>query len=81
MSNEDCLPLFCMKRDEDKLKSQSFFHMTMANRDTETRMASKRVFSSNEIPSAFIKFGYCLRIKRVDLVVFVLNDISYVLKG
>ena len=44
-------------------------------------MASKRVFSSNEIPSAFIKFGYCLRIKRVDLVVFVLNDISYVLKG
>ena len=81
MSNEDCLPLFCMKRDKDKLKSQSFFHMTMANRGTETRMASKRVFSSNEIPSAFIKFGYCRRIKRVDLVVFVLNDISYVLKG
>ena len=81
MSNEDCLPLFGMKRDEGKLKSQSFFHMNMANKGTETRMASKRVFSSNEIPSAFIKFGYCLRIKRVNLVVFVLNDISYVLKG
>ena len=80
MSNEDYLPLFCMKRDEDNLESQSFFHMSMANRGTETRMANKRVFSSNEIPSAFIKFGYCLRIKRVDLVMFVLNDFSYVLK-
>ena len=81
MSNEDCLPLFCTKRDEDKLRTQAFFHISMANKGAKTRMASKRVFSSNEIPSTFIKFGYCLRIKCIDLVVFVVNDISYVLKG
>ena len=76
MSNDVCLPLFCMKRDEDKLKVQAFFHMSMANRGRGTRMASKGVFSSNEIPSSFIKFGYCWRIKCADVVIFVLNDIS-----
>ena len=81
MSDEDCLPLFCMNRDEDKLKSPSLFHMSMANGATETLLANKRVFSCNEIPSPFINFRYCLKIKRVDLVVFVLNDISYILKG
>ena len=40
-------------------------------------MASKEVFSNNEIQSTFIiEFGYCLRLKR-DLVVLVLNDISF----
>ena len=81
MSNEDCIPLFSVKRNEDKLKARAFFFMSMANRGKETQMASKGVFSSNELPSTFIKFGYCLRINRVDVVVFLLNNISYVLKG
>ena len=81
MSNKDCLPLFCMKRDEDKLKAQAFLLMSMVNRSRETRMACKEVFSSNEMWRTFIEFGYCLKIKRVDMVVFVLNNISYALKN
>ena len=72
MSNEDCLPLFCIERNKDELKAQALLAMSISNRATKTRMASNGGFSTNEILSIFIRFGYCLRIKRVDLVVFVL---------
>ena len=29
--HEDCLPLFCMEKDEDKLKAQGFLLMSMAD--------------------------------------------------
>ena len=32
MSNEDCLPLFYMEGEEDKLKAQAFFFVSMASR-------------------------------------------------
>ena len=54
MSNEGCLPLFCMERDEDKLKAQAFFFTCMVNEGKETWMASNGGFSSNEISITFI---------------------------
>ena len=52
--HEHCLPLFCMERDEDKLKAQVFSLMSMANRGTVALMTSSGGFPSNEIPNTFI---------------------------